>query len=225
VRSTNEIVDLQGVLKDTGEMPEERHNSFVVLEKIKSGNQRQVWKVRCDCGSVRTLQKALVVGRKAYKSCGCRRREHMSLSIRRHGMAASSEHGIWRAMRARCANPTTTGYDLYGGRGIYVCERWSVFENFLADMGPRPSKRHSIDRIDNDGPYSPDNCRWATLEEQNRNRRVALYVQTSRGRMHLKDAEAIAGVPYQTIRWRLLAGWDPEKAVTRPCQPKRRRAA
>lgn len=77
----------------------------------------------------------------------------------------------WWGLRQRCTNPKATGYANYGGRGITVCERWTKFENFLADMGPKPSPDHSIDRIDSDGPYAPENCRWATMDVQQANRK------------------------------------------------------
>lgn len=83
---------------------------------------------------------------------------------------------IWLGMRQRCLKSGSVRYSLYGGRGITICDRWMSFRQFAEDMGPRPSLKHSLDRIDNDGPYSPENCRWATQKEQLRNRRCAVYV-------------------------------------------------
>lgn len=93
----------------------------------------------------------------------------------KHGDAShkgtTPEYKAWSSMRARCLKPNHPKYHLYGGRGITVCERWDVYRNFLADMGRRPSSEHSLDRVENDGNYAPDNCRWATRSEQSRNRR------------------------------------------------------
>lgn len=92
----------------------------------------------------------------------------------RHGLAHTTESQIWSAIKQRCYNPKTKYYPIYGGRGIVMCERWRTsFKAFYEDMGPRPSTKHSIDRIDNDKGYGPDNCRWATSVEQILNRRVA----------------------------------------------------
>jgi hypothetical protein len=97
---------------------------------------------------------------------------------RRHGASSGatkrSEYFIWKGMRSRCLNRRSRGYANYGGRGVGVCERWAVFENFLADMGPRPSSKHSLDRIDSNGNYEPGNCRWAALDVQQVNRRGVL---------------------------------------------------
>jgi hypothetical protein len=104
----------------------------------------------------------------------------------------------------------------YGSRGIVVCERWEVFENFLADMGLCPSTGHSIDRIDTNGPYSPENCRWATASQQTRNTRVAIYVVFQGERMAMQDACDLTGLPHTAVIQRLRAGWSDERALTTP---------
>jgi len=126
------------------------------------------------------------------------------------------EYGVWANMRTRCSNPNTPTYNCYGGRGITVCARWSRFENFLADMGLRPSPRHSIDRIDNDGPYSPENCRWATPKMQAWNTRRNIRVVHAGREWTFKELALKYKVPMATLRARHGRGVSGAELVRRP---------
>lgn len=106
-----------------------------------------------------------------------------------HGLSNTAEYRVWHSMRQRCGNPNSPRFARYGGRGIKVCDRWGQFENFLADMGRRPSPVHSIDRIDNDGNYEPGNCRWATRSEQQKNKGVYPTDALPRGDAHWTRAD------------------------------------
>ena len=133
--------------------------------------KRALWKCKCDCGSIcEVIATHLRNGNT--KSCGCLRNEVAGGRTRTHGLSKTREYETWCHMIQRCEDPRQPGYKHWGGRGITICDRWrNDFEAFLADMGHRPSAKHSLDRINNDGNYEPSNCRWATRHEQARNQR------------------------------------------------------
>lgn len=172
------------------------------------------WRFLCEeCGSETVLRGAAVTGGH-YKSCGCWRGAT-------HGMVRSPTFRSWSHMRQRCMNPSDKGFPKYGGRGIQVCDRWQEsFENFLADMGAKPPG-HTLDRIDNDGDYTPDNCRWATPRQQANN--------TRRNRLLAIDGEVktaaqwarVSGVTSGAIRARLKSGWPIRDAVFTPTRKHR----
>ena len=138
-----------------------------------------------------------------------------------HGMTYTPEFNIWTSMKMRCENPNHHAYASYGGRGIKVCERWRHFENFLADMGHRPHPYYTIERLDNDGGYEKENCKWASYTEQANNRRTNRIIEVYGQKMTIAQAvKKYAVVSDSSVRQRIDLGWTPEGALTIPRQTK-----
>jgi hypothetical protein len=194
----------------------ERCGRWTTLEKRPGG----YWLCRCDCGT----EKVVYVNPESStcsRSCGCLRRELAREKHTTHGQGKRGrqtvEYTTYRGMMQRCHNEHASGYYKYGGRGIAVCDRWRTrggFVRFFADMGRRPSPEHSLGRIDNDGPYSPDNCRWETRLEQARNKRNNRWIAAYGRTLTLSEWSRQMGVDLRLIHKRLTLGWNPERAVS-----------
>jgi hypothetical protein len=192
----------------------ERHNRLTVLRRHSSGRHSRWW-CRCDCGrELPVIQQKLTAN--FQKSCGCYRNESTARRFLTHGRSGTHEYAIWSAIKARCSNPLQPSWKYYGGRGISMCDQWvDSFQQFFADMGARPSMRHSIDRLDNNGPYSPENCRWATYAEQRRNRKDIRNVMWNGQTRCLEDWSVHTGIPRTTLFLRLQRGLPLDRVFAR----------
>lgn len=154
-----------------------------------------LWECQCECGTIFIAEsRKLRTGHTT--SCGCHRRKALLLSRTTHGLANKTPtYRSWKEMRQRCMNPRNDKYQWYGGRGISICQRWMEYQNFLADMGERPAGT-TLDRIDNDGPYSPENCRWATQTEQTRKQKKNVLSEELADKMRTDRA---AGMTFKQL--------------------------
>jgi hypothetical protein len=180
----------------------QRYNRLSVVKFIERRNGHSFFRCRCDCGNVMVATlNSLRNGNT--QSCGCLHRERTAT----HGLSHTAEYDCWTSMIQRCYNPKNTNYRRYGARGIVVCTRWrDSFEHFIADMGRRPSRKHSIEREDNSGDYSPENCKWATRRQQLANRRCSRTVEYRGQTMLVSEFGRLIGRNKSTVYWHLSRG-------------------
>lgn len=198
----------------------QRVGRWTVVAGPERHGARETFLCRCDCGTERMV-KAWNLRKAITQSCGCLKAEVTRERSTTHGDARvgrlATEYNIRRTMIARCHRPAARSFSKYGGRGITVCERWrESYAAFLADMGRRPSPRHSLERLDNDGPYAPGNVVWATAAAQARNRRSTPLYEMDGERLCIKDWAARYGMTGKQLRPRLARGWDLRRALTTP---------
>jgi hypothetical protein len=188
----------------------DRHGRLVItgLNHVRitpSGIRVKIWDCECDCGNTTTVRASdLSSGRT--KSCGCLQKKLTAERSTIHGWSSIYDpekrraYNIWLGMKKRCYKKDDNGYHLYGGRGIKICDKWlESFDNFYEDMGPSPSSEHSIDRINNDGDYCPENCRWATKIEQSNNRSDNVICSILGEDFTLAEAARTFDVPYHRV--------------------------
>lgn len=168
---------------------------------------RVKWKCICECGAVREVFSFNLAKKGGTFSCGCMSAEKVKARFTTHGEYQSPEWRTWNHLKDRCLNPDSDNWKYYGGRGISVCDRWKhSFQNFLSDMGKRPTLKHGIERKNNAGNYEPSNCIWATQKEQNRNTRANRTLSLNGHSMILADWSIHLGIPSCTLSNRIRRG-------------------
>jgi len=225
------INDLMVVAPSFQDLVGSRFGTLTVVSRCENkitsgGGIKTNWVCLCDCGNEvektgQTLKKSKTCGRscKFYSQLMTKINKERTPWKKEDAYTNTPTHQSWRGMLERCNNPSHIGYERYGGRGIQVCDRWvKSFESFLADMGERPDGFYSIDRIDNDKGYSPENCRWASRKEQSRNTSRNVNISFMGQTKCLTDWAIDFGISRYVLDQRIRSGWDIEQAFTTPAR-------
>ncbi len=190
-----------------------RIGRLVVLFRLPSVKKNSRWLCRCDCGQELPKWQAGLLQKNCAEGCGC-------VQNRKHGQSRSKAYRSWCSAKARCSNPNNKQFSYYGGRGITMAPEWrDDFARFFSDMGPRPPGT-SLDRIDNDGPYAPGNCRWATRKQQSWNPRQPRMIRAQGTTAPLAEWGRRLGITKQGMSLRRKAGWPEEAIATLPPLPR-----
>lgn len=226
----------QGITKSCGcllrnDLSGQRFGRLVAVSYSHTRRAKCMWRCKCDCGNETMVISGQLASNQT-QSCGCLVREISARRLtggairppmKRGGASVThrAEFMAWLDMKRRCTSQSSVSFAGYGGRGIDVCSRWmESFDNFIQDMGSRPSGGYSIDRIDNDRGYSPDNCRWATRTAQMRNQRRNLVITIDGESKCATEWGEVAGVNPALVTYRINHGWSPRDAVFTPPRPR-----
>ena len=188
-------------------------------DREMSGGVRFIrWRCQCECGNIVVVRGNNLSSGNSARCVDCSRRS-IGDRTRTHGRSKTPEYRVWSSMIQRCHNDNDSSYADYGARGIKVCVQWHDFQTFFADMGPRPSAKHSIERLNSAGNYEPSNCVWATPFVQARNTRKNRLLTFNGETMCLSAWDEKLGFTYGTIRNRLMRGWTVAEALRTPLVP------
>lgn len=189
-----------------------RYTKLTVLSQLDVRNGKRIWLCQCDCGNkVEVAGSDLQRGHK--KSCGCYKREENANRLTKHGMKRTKFYGVWCGIKSRCNNKNHEYYHIYGGRGIKVCDRWQDFMNFYSDMIEGYSEGLTVERLNVNGDYSPENCVWATNKEQGNNKRSNRVFTIDGVTDTLMNLCERYEMNYGTVKSRLRYGWDIERSL------------
>lgn len=191
---------------------------FSRVKRFPGGSQKHMWMFRCMCGNQSEEQAGNIISGKS-KSCGCLSRELTSLNFKKHGDSRPGNpfhklYMVWSSMKARCLNRRNSRWLDYGGRGISICERWMDYENFKEDMGRMYRDGLTVERVDNDNGYSPENCRWGTQTEQQNNKRTSRFLILRGETLTVSQWARKLGVSAGLLHTRIRRGWSVERTLS-----------
>lgn len=190
----------------------DRCGRLLIIKEVEKRGRHRYYRCRCDCGKTNEVRQDALRSRNT-KSCGCLQREKIAERNHTHGGTGSPLYTVWRSMKARCTDKNSIGYGLYGGRGITLCQEWYNYLNFYHDMRDKYKQGLQLDRIDNNGPYSPQNCRWVTAKQNSRNHRSNRTLTLNNETRCLAEWAEITGINYKTLQYRINAGWSTKKVL------------
>lgn len=207
--------------------PKDNFGRWIVLREAQAKNRKdnpnkkiRYWLCECKCGTQRAVEQSSLVS-KASKSCGCLQRENASKSSTTHKLCKTAEYRLWQNIKDRCSNEKNPNFQYYGGRGIFVCDKWknsfeSFYHDIVSEIGKKPSKNVSLDRKNNDKGYRPKNVRWADTTQQANNKRNNHRLTFKNETLSLRQWGRKLGIDARTLHTRLKLGWSVKDTLTKP---------